>query len=221
MRGKIFADVNFITQGVTENAKDFLRIIRPFLTCFNKTAFEDFCDLLVLVAISRGNKVIRKLDFKSLFSLCNDLIECFAAQQRGAELFQCVVEFYCELIFFLESLEKTVPSIEKKPRDRDFFIGGSLLYEITAVLKFFLRDTAGEQFWNPVVLAVFCIEIIISCKIPGGFWFLKILQDQVCVRREIKILVSIQNGRKILPSSCCDETDTGSSVFYMIETIIM
>ena len=64
-------------------------------------------------------------------------------------------------------------------------------------------------------------EIIISGKIPGSFRFLKILQDQVCVRCEIKILISIQNGRKIFPSSCCDEADTGSSVFYMIETIIM
>ena len=221
MCGKIFAIIYLVTQGIPENGEVFLRIIHPLLTCFDKTAFQNFCDLFVLLIVRRRNKMIFQLNFQSLFSLYNDFIECFFAQQGGTDLLQRVVECCCKLIFFLELLEKTVPPIEKKPRDRDFFIGGSLLYEITAVLKFFLRDTAGEQFRNPVVLAVFCIEIIISGKIPGSFRFLKILQDQVCVRCEIKILISIQNGRKIFPSSCCDEADTGSSIFYMIETIIM
>ena len=130
MCGKIFAIIYLVTQGIPENGEVFLRIIHPLLTCFDKTAFQNFCDLFVLLIVRRRNKMIFQLNFQSLFSLYNDFIECFFAQQGGTDLLQRVVECCCKLIFFLELLEKTVPPIEKKPRDRDFFIGGSLLYEI-------------------------------------------------------------------------------------------
>ena len=97
----------------------------------------------------------------------------------------------CELVFFLEFLEKAVPSIEKETCDRDFFIGGGLLHKIAAILEFLFGQTAGEELWNLVILTVFCIECIIAGKVSGSFRFLEILQDQRGVRRKTKIFIAI------------------------------
>ena len=91
MCGKIFAIIYLVTQGIPENGEVFLRIIHPLLTCFDKTAFQNFCDLFVLLIVRRRNKMIFQLNFQSLFSLYNDFIECFFAQQGGTDLLQRVV----------------------------------------------------------------------------------------------------------------------------------